>query len=388
MGNNLMQTDLSVWGMYQHADIVVKCVMIGLILASVVTWAIFFSKSVEFFNQKRRLKREQQLLAEARSLNQANDIAADFGSKSLSLHLLNEAQNELELSEGSDDNEGIKERTSFRLERRVAAVGRQMGRGNGYLATIGAISPFVGLFGTVWGIMNSFIGIAQTQTTNLAVVAPGIAEALLATAIGLVAAIPAVVIYNVFARQIGGFKAMLGDVAAQVLLLQSRDLDLEASAAAHPVRVAQKLRAGSYPMAMHLNENLDDNGEMHDINVTPFIDVMLVLLIIFMVAAPLATVDVKVNLPASTSTPQPRPEKPVYLSVKADNSMFIGNDPVTDETMITALNALTEGKKDTTIFFRADKTVDYETLMKVMDTLHQAGYLKIGLVGEETAKAK
>ncbi len=187
MGNNLMQTDLSVWGMYQHADIVVKCVMIGLILASVVTWAIFFSKSVEFFNQKRRLKREQQLLAEARSLNQANDIAADFGSKSLSLHLLNEAQNELELSEGSDDNEGIKERTSFRLERRVAAVGRQMGRGNGYLATIGAISPFVGLFGTVWGIMNSFIGIAQTQTTNLAVVAPGIAEALLATAIGLVA---------------------------------------------------------------------------------------------------------------------------------------------------------------------------------------------------------
>ena len=113
-------------------------------------------------------------------------------------------------------------------------------------------------------------------------------------------------------------------------------------------------------MAMHLNENLDDNGEMHDINVTPFIDVMLVLLIIFMVAAPLATVDVKVNLPASTSTPQPRPEKPVYLSVKADNSMFIGNDPVTDETMITALNALTEGKKDTTIFFRADKTVDYD----------------------------
>ncbi|STH69971.1 biopolymer transport protein [Escherichia coli] len=93
-------------------------------------------------------------------------------------------------------------------------------------------------------------------------------------------------------------------------------------------------------MAMHLNENLDDNGEMHDINVTPFIDVMLVLLIIFMVAAPLATVDVKVNLPASTSTPQPRPEKPVYLSVKADNSMFIGNDPVTDETMITGVECV------------------------------------------------
>lgn len=244
VGNNLMQTDLSVWGMYQHADIVVKCVMIGLILASVVTWAIFFSKSVEFFTQKRRLKREQLQLADARSLDQASDIAAGFSAKSLSAQLINEAQNELELSQGSEDNEGIKERTGFRLERRVAAVGRYMGRGNGYLATIGAISPFVGLFGTVWGIMNSFIGIAQTQTTNLAVVAPGIAEALLATAIGLVAAIPAVVIYNIFARQIGSYKATLGDVAAQVLLLQSRNLDLNASASAQPVRAAQKLRVG------------------------------------------------------------------------------------------------------------------------------------------------
>ncbi|EAO1350236.1 biopolymer transporter ExbB, partial [Salmonella enterica] len=207
-------------------------------------WAIFFSKSVEFFTQKRRLKREQLQLADARSLDQASDIAAGFSAKSLSAQLINEAQNELELSQGSEDNEGIKERTGFRLERRVAAVGRYMGRGNGYLATIGAISPFVGLFGTVWGIMNSFIGIAQTQTTNLAVVAPGIAEALLATAIGLVAAIPAVVIYNIFARQIGSYKATLGDVAAQVLLLQSRDLDLNASASAQPVRAAQKLRVG------------------------------------------------------------------------------------------------------------------------------------------------
>ncbi len=114
MGNNLMQTDLSVWGMYQHADIVVKCVMIGLILASVVTWAIFFSKSVEFFTQKRRLKREQLQLADARSLDQASDIAAGFSAKSLSAQLINEAQNELELSQGSEDNEGIKERAGSR----------------------------------------------------------------------------------------------------------------------------------------------------------------------------------------------------------------------------------------------------------------------------------
>ncbi|MGE9550290.1 TonB system transport protein ExbD [Erwinia amylovora] len=137
-------------------------------------------------------------------------------------------------------------------------------------------------------------------------------------------------------------------------------------------------------MAMRLNEDLDSNGEMHEINVTPFIDVMLVLLIIFMVAAPLATVDVRVNLPASTSAPQPRPEKPVYLSIKADKQLFIGNDAVTADSLVDALNGQTQGNKETTIFFQADKSVDYETLMGVMDKLRQAGYLKIGLMGMET----
>ncbi|MET0126195.1 MAG: MotA/TolQ/ExbB proton channel family protein, partial [Pseudomonas caspiana] len=111
-----------------------------------------------------------------------------------------------------------------------AAFSRHAGRGNGFLATIGSVAPFIGLFGTVWGIMNSFIGSAKTQTTNLAVVAPGIAEALLATALGLVAAIPAVVIYNVFARSIAGYKAQVSDASAQVLLLVSRDLDHQPTA--------------------------------------------------------------------------------------------------------------------------------------------------------------
>ncbi|MBJ3814174.1 tol-pal system-associated acyl-CoA thioesterase [Shimwellia pseudoproteus] len=245
MEENLMQADLSVLGMYHHADLVVKAVMIGLILASVITWAIFFSKGAEFIKQKRRLKQEQQQLSEARSFDQAREMAQQFDAHSFSRQLVEEVHNELELSSGSEDNEGIKDRSSFRLERKVAGVARYLGRSNGYLATIGAISPFVGLFGTVWGIMNSFISIAHSQTTNLSVVAPGIAEALLATAIGLVAAIPAVIIYNIFSRTINGYKADLGDVAAQILLLQSRDLDLSASSvpsvAAHN---AQKLRIG------------------------------------------------------------------------------------------------------------------------------------------------
>ncbi|WP_337264854.1 MULTISPECIES: TonB system transport protein ExbD [unclassified Serratia (in: enterobacteria)] len=138
-------------------------------------------------------------------------------------------------------------------------------------------------------------------------------------------------------------------------------------------------------MAMRLNEDLDDSGELHDINVTPFIDVMLVLLIIFMVAAPLATVDIRVDLPASTAKPQPRPEKPVFLSVKADKQLYVGDDPVTAEQLTSVLDQRTQANKETPIFFQADKTVDYETLMSVMDMLRKSGYLKVGLVGMEGA---
>jgi len=139
---------------------------------------------------------------------------------------------------------------------------------------------------------------------------------------------------------------------------------------------------------MRLNEDLDDSGELHEINVTPFIDVMLVLLIIFMVAAPLATVDIRVDLPASSAKPQPRPEKPVFLSVKADKQLYVGEQAVSADQLTSVLDQRTQANKETTIFFQADKTVDYETLMSVMDTLRKAGYLKVGLVGMEgTAKA-
>ena len=240
----VIPTDLSVLGMYHHADVVVKTVMIGLLLASVVTWALLFSKGSEVFTAKRRMRREFDALSSVRTLDEAAEQAESFAASSTSAQMIRDAQNELELSAGSTDNNGIKERTSFRLERRVGAAGRHMGRGNGILATIGAISPFVGLFGTVWGIMNSFIGIAQTQTTNLAVVAPGIAEALLATAVGLVAAIPAVVIYNIFARTITSYRHQVGDVAAQSILLQGRDLDLAASEGDAPRGQTGQLRVG------------------------------------------------------------------------------------------------------------------------------------------------
>jgi len=152
---------------------------------------------------------------------------------------------ELRLSADGLERDGIKERIASRLDRLEARFGRRISRATGVLATIGATAPFVGLFGTVWGIMNSFIGISKSHTTNLAVVAPGIAEALLATALGLAAAIPAVVIYNVFARSITGYRALLADATAEVLRLVSRDLDRPAALTAAPVRRARSLSAAA-----------------------------------------------------------------------------------------------------------------------------------------------
>lgn len=221
--------DLSVMGMYRNADLVVKSVMIGLLLASIVTWALFFAKGSYLLALRRRLRNESAQLVEAKSLKEALAISQKFGNKSATADFFNDAELERTYSQDSHVASGIKERVEMRMERRVAAIIRELGRGNGYLATIGAISPFIGLFGTVWGIMNSFIGIAHSQTTNLAVVAPGIAEALLATAIGLIAAIPAVIIYNIFARMISGYRGEIGDIATGVVTLVSRDLDIENS---------------------------------------------------------------------------------------------------------------------------------------------------------------
>ncbi|CDX23048.1 Biopolymer transport protein ExbB [Mesorhizobium plurifarium] len=218
--------DLSPWGMFMNADIVVKAVMVGLAFASLVTWTIWLAKSLEVFGGKLRARRAADAIGNAATLMQARrELGHSGGPGAL---LVRAAEEERALSAGALDHasgDGLKERVASRLSRIEAAASRRMSRGTGLLATIGSTAPFVGLFGTVWGIMNAFIGISQAQTTNLAVVAPGIAEALLATAMGLVAAIPAVVIYNVFARSIAGYRQILADASAGVERLVSRDLD-------------------------------------------------------------------------------------------------------------------------------------------------------------------
>jgi biopolymer transport protein ExbB len=213
--------DLSPWGMFLTANNVVQIVIVGLVLASVITWTVALAKATELWVIKRKLRGALTTLDGARSSTQAEQA---LGQRGPAVELVRAAIAEEGLS-ADGSAEGLKERVASRLERIEAAAGRKMSRGTGVLATIGATAPFIGLFGTVWGIMDSFVGISKAQTTNLAVVAPGIAEALLATAIGLVAAIPAVVIYNMFARMTAGCRATIGDASAAVMRLVSRDID-------------------------------------------------------------------------------------------------------------------------------------------------------------------
>jgi biopolymer transport protein ExbB len=214
--------DLSPWGMFQDADRLVKVVLIGLAFASLVTWTVYIAKTFELRTARREVRDGLRILANAATLAQAHEQLR-HGTTPVA-QLMQAAAQEIRLSANAR-GDGLKERIAWQLERLEMATSRKISRGTGVLATVGSTAPFVGLFGTVWGIMNSFIGISNAHTTNLAVVAPGIAQALLATALGLAAAIPAVMIYNVLARQTAHYRALLGDASALVMALVSRDLD-------------------------------------------------------------------------------------------------------------------------------------------------------------------
>ena len=216
--------NLSPWGMFIAADIIVQAVMVGLALASVLVWTVWIAKCMELLAARRSLRLALREIGRLTSLDEA---AARLGKgRRLTLALLHAAHSELSLAgNGAGTSAGVKERVASRLAEIEAAAARAMRGGMGLLASVGATAPFVGLFGTVWGIMNSFIGISKSQTTNLAVVAPGIAEALLATAMGLVAAIPAVILYNQLARAVAGYRALVRENAAEIERILSRQLD-------------------------------------------------------------------------------------------------------------------------------------------------------------------
>lgn len=231
---------LSPLAMFMDADWVVKSVLLLLAMASGLAWAIWAGKWLQIANALRKVRAEFAALLAA-DLQVADLQVADLQAAHLPqgtpVHLMRRAaQDERAVSYGLPAA-GIKERVSNELARIEYGAGRAAGQGAAIIGSIGATAPFVGLFGTVWGIMNSFVAIADSGTTNLSVVAPGIAEALLATAIGLVAAIPAVLFYNHLVRLIAQYRALLADCAAWVERCLSRDLDraLGAEFAANPV---------------------------------------------------------------------------------------------------------------------------------------------------------
>ncbi len=220
---NTLPHELSPWSMFLAADIVVKAVMVGLALASLATWTIFFAKSAELGRARRRVANALKRLRGVSSLEEAQAALAQ--DRSVVSGLLRATLHEIAQSHDLPDDAGVKERVASSFTDLVRTDARAARHGTGLLATIGATAPFVGLFGTVWGIMNSFIGISKAQTTNLAVVAPGIAEALLATAIGLVTAIPAVIIYNHFTRSTKSYLELVARASGLLTRLLSRDLE-------------------------------------------------------------------------------------------------------------------------------------------------------------------
>jgi biopolymer transport protein ExbB len=219
----ILPHELTPIGMFMAADYIVKAVMIGLAFASVVTWSVWLAKTIELLAARSKLMRDLRSVEGARSLEEANKTLENSGSDIAML--THAARDEIRRSQDAMIHDGVKERIASLFSRIEAAAARRMTRGTSILATIGSTAPFVGLFGTVWGIMNAFIGISKSQTTNLAVVAPGIAEALLATAMGLVAAIPAVMVYNMFSRSINSYRGLLGDGSAELMRMVSRDLN-------------------------------------------------------------------------------------------------------------------------------------------------------------------
>ncbi len=224
--NENLPHDLSPMGMFLAADWVVKGVMLSLAFASLVTWTVWIAKTLQLTGAKARAAKGIKAVTTARSLSAALEVLGHRGGTVASM--VRVAAHEVRLSDAAIDHaggDGVKERVGSALGRIEVQAGRNMSKGTGVLATIGSTAPFCWSVRNGLGIMNSFIGISESQTTNLAVVAPGIAEALLATAIGLVAAIPAVIIYNVFARSVTAYRQSLADAAAGIERLVSRDLD-------------------------------------------------------------------------------------------------------------------------------------------------------------------
>ncbi len=366
--------DLSPWGMFLNADIVVKAVMIGLAFASLVTWTVWVAK------EHRALARAPPCAGACASSTRRQRSPRRM--KSAQRHrtvaqLMQAAGSEIRLS-ANLRGDGFKERIAWQLERIEMASGGKISRGTGMLATIGATAPFVGLFGTVWGIINSFIGISNAHTTNLAVVAPGIAEALLATALGLVAAIPAVMIYNVLARS-------TAHTARWSAMRRRRSCSSSAAISTAPAaQSAASLTSSAsrgVAMAVRLDHGTDDleipRDQRHAVHRRHA-----------GAADHLhgggAARDGRHRRRPSRLDAEPHAAGQAALPHhQARPHARVGESPVARDQLASALDSR-DRRIRTIAFSCAPTSVTYSDLMEVMNELRAARYLKVALVGLET----
>ena len=370
----------SLFALFWQSHIVVKLVIIGLIVASIWCWAIIVDKLLLYARTKRNMDQFETVFWSGQSLEQLyQQVSARdaYGIAALFVAAMREWKRTYK--SGVRSLHGLGGRIDRVMDVTLAREVDRLERRLLVLATVGSSGPFIGLFGTVWGIMTSFQAIAASNNTNLSVVAPGIAEALLATALGLLAAIPAVVFYNKFAAQVARLcdphgrlrRRVRGDPVAADRRAGRRLMAGVVPASAVPTGRRHKARRRHLPMS--------------EINVTPFVDVMLVLLIVFMVTAPLLTVGVPIDLPETQAKQMEGDSEPITVSINADGKIFLQDEEVDADKLVTTLQAIAQNGLNERVFVRGDRNADYGTIMRVMGRLNSAGYKRIGLVTlEET----
>ena len=372
--------DFTPLGLFLAADVVVKAVMVALTLASLACWTVIVEKLLTL----RRLREEVRGLAGTAAMDRIPMNAGE--TRDLASSALRAGLTEWGDSQGERETDGeYRGRIDAAARKAVGRSIRQAGGGLQLLATTGSVAPFVGLFGTVWGIMNSFSGIAASNDTSLAVVAPGIAEALFATAIGLVAAIPAVIAYNRLSAAVGLVRsdalAAAGELAHR--LARSRPLAAAsgpASSAPPSRRITGDGRCWQRAQAARTKTMRLPMAEM---NVTPLVDVMLVLLIVFMVAAPMMMVGVPVQLPRTSAARVAHTAPPVVVTVGRDGRLFLGRDAVMEAELGAKLTGLrAQAPTDAPVYVRGDRSVPYGDVMRVMGRVSAAGVARVSLIAE------
>ena len=368
------QSTLSIMDLIATADPIVKAVMLLLVLSSVACWAIVIEKSIRTWRLKSDVKALESLADGATDAAQADGLVR---------RILTAA--ELEANDGVSRGEArseIRARLERAMKQRFKGELELIEFGLPFLATIGSAAPFIGLFGTVWGIMNSFTAIAARQDTSLATVAPGIAEALFATALGLVAAIPAVMAYNHYAVKLGRSVSTW-----KCGHLRDRKADF---APAWRCRGSRRTAARWKGLLMGMSANVSSgDGEdssyrpMAEINITPMVDVMLVLLIIFMVAAPLMVTGVPIELPKTTAAKLGQSKKPMVVTLTADGKLQIRNDFVTRDALVGKLREMRAAEGDAVVYVRADKKNPYGEVMDLLGQVGQSGFSRVSLLSQQ-----